>query len=1345
MATEPTAGDRKPSLARVMRNLKDFQRDTVDHVVARMFDDPSLAYRFLVADEVGLGKTLVARGVIASAIDRLWDTVDRIDIVYICSNADIARQNLERLRFAEAGSAQLASRITLLPATLKNLRGRKLNIVSFTPGTSFDLGSSMGLAEERVLLYFLLCDAGWFRAGGPARRMMQGNSGADAFRARIRGYDRRGIDEGLRHEFVEALSRAALRPSSSVEPGELPTLKERFVRQYEQFSRSRKARVDLPYELRAANGRIIAELRMLLAETCLTALEPDVIVLDEFQRFKHLLDESDSPLSRLAHRMFNYQDASTKARVLLLSATPYKMYTVANDHEGDDHYGDFLRTVRFLYNDPEATARFETVLAAYRRAVTGVAVGGIDRLTMLKNELQAMLRSIMVRTERLAASHDRNGMLRESDAMRASITPGDVRSYAGLRRVARELGADDTIEFWKSAPYLLNFMEGYGLKNDFEAMPSGSPERALVAGHLAAAPEALLPWDAVQRYERIDPGNARLRSLIAATLDRGAWRLAWIPASMPYYAPDGAFAEAGVDGFTKHLIFSSWRVVPKAVAALLSYEAERRMMAGWDAPLLNTVEARRTLRGPLRFRRDDLQNGMMTMALMYPAAVLASVCDPLDGTREAMTEAVPQLSRDAMLGRIRSRVEGLLEMIRDTTNASPAVSDDDEDDRRWYWAAPLLLDRAAYGDALVEWFADDSLATAWAGDVFEADEEPGLRTDAVEGHDDGDEPDAAADARPAERAQEGTAWRAHITEARRLLAGEVTLGKPPADLADVIALLAMAAPGIAALRSLSRLAEPTMRRESRQGPRGVSGESWPERMVDPAIRTAAARVGWSFRSLFNAPELVALLHGAHGDRPYWRRVLEYCADGNLQSMLDEYAHNLEGACGLTDRPANERAARIGAAMQSALALRTATIRADEIAVTDQGLQASVHRRMRMHFALRFGDERGEREESGARKRNVQEAFNSPFWPFVLASTSVGQEGLDFHPYCHAVVHWNLPSNPVDLEQREGRVHRFKGHAVRRNVAAAYGSAMLAPGDHHGDPWHEMFARAEADRDETLGDLVPYWVYPGPSAIERHVPATPHSRDLERLERLRRTLTLYRMVFGQPRQDDLLAYLVERVPEEEHAALFEALRIDISPRRTTNEWATLADDLDDADTVRAEVDTGFASDPRTEPLPDAASGGAGNGGRERDISEFSITDLVCEIRGVFAAAGELAADDVPIAVARALGFRRTGPRIRDVVMSALNAAVRRGVVINTGGAYAMDCRAIVDYPDELLVKYLYAAIGRAWVDREDAIRSAARYLGFRRTGATITSEFERLIRRGLRRGDLRKDGGMIRRA
>src|SRR5262245_26296468 len=82
--------------------------------------------------------------------------------------------------------------------------------------------------------------------------------------------------------------------------------------------------------------------------------------------------------------------------------------------------------------------------------------------------------------------------------------------------------------------------------------------------------------------------------------------------------------------------------------------------------------------------------------------------------------------------------------------------------------------------------------------------------------------------------------------------------------------------------------------------------------------------------------------------------------------------------------------------------------------------------------MRFGDQEAEDSTEPTRSDQVRAAFNSPFWPFVLATTSLGQEGLAFHTYCHAAVHWNLPSNPVDLEQREGRVHRYKGHALRRN-------------------------------------------------------------------------------------------------------------------------------------------------------------------------------------------------------------------------------------------------------------------------------------------------------------------------
>jgi len=41
-----------------LKGLKDFQGRTVDYVFDRMYGDSKPARRFLIADEVGLGKTL---------------------------------------------------------------------------------------------------------------------------------------------------------------------------------------------------------------------------------------------------------------------------------------------------------------------------------------------------------------------------------------------------------------------------------------------------------------------------------------------------------------------------------------------------------------------------------------------------------------------------------------------------------------------------------------------------------------------------------------------------------------------------------------------------------------------------------------------------------------------------------------------------------------------------------------------------------------------------------------------------------------------------------------------------------------------------------------------------------------------------------------------------------------------------------------------------------------------------------------------------------------------------------------------------------------------------------------
>jgi hypothetical protein len=132
-----------------------------------------------------------------------------------------------------------------------------------------------------------------------------------------------------------------------------------------------------------------------------------------------------------------------------------------------------------------------------------------------------------------------------------------------------------------------------------------------------------------------------------------------------------------------------------------------------------------------------------------------------------------------------------------------------------------------------------------------------------------------------------------------------------------------------------------------------------------------------------------------------------------------------------------------------------------------------------------------------------------------------------------------------LEQREGRVHRYKGHAVRKNLAKSLGSsAAIVDGS---DPWEEIFEMARGFRANG-SDIVPYWVYQidGGAHIERHVPALPLSIESEHLSALKRSLVVYRMVFGQSRQEDLMKYLLDHVAESDIKRISEEMRITLEP-------------------------------------------------------------------------------------------------------------------------------------------------------------------------------------------------------
>jgi len=1118
----------RPDVGGVLARLKGFQRATVKHAFERLYLAPDSTRRFLVADEVGLGKTLVARGVVARAIDHLWETIDRIDVVYICSNSQIARQNVNRLRLDPEDGFVTARRLTLLPTVVRNLRQNKVNYLALTPGTSFDLRSSLGRAEERVLLYWLLQSV-WPREGAGPKNLFQGNvQDPHDWRRRLEVFRRdREIDPALAEAFGERLRRADLEGEG---------LEAEYRRLCDGF---RTYRETVPRAEWAALSRLVGRFRSLLAETCIDALEPDLVILDEFQRFKTILD-GDDDTAELARRLFTYSDETADVRLLLLSATPYKMYTLRHEEEEDDHYRDFLRTVEFLDPRLGEDGSFRDLLAAYRRELFRLE-DGTDGLRAVKRRIEGELRRLMSRTERLRESADEGGMLREVPADGVTLAPAEVEDFVDLTRVGEALGQPHVIDYWKSAPYLLSFMDDYALKRELAARieagrtdgsdgSGGDGDRGGGDGErangreangeamrlLAERPRLLLSWPEIEAYAALDPRNARLRSLLG-WLDRtGAWKLLWLPPSLPYHEPASPFDRPAAAGLSKRLVFSTWTVVPKTLASLVSYHVERLAVGADEEAPRNTAEARRRRRPLLRMAQSQGRlTGMPVLAILYPSPVLAALGDPLDppdpvdpvdpvrAARQLASsgDAGSRRTLSTVLDVIESRLAGPLARL----SAEHASEESEREDEAWYWAAPLLLDVQEHGQEAADWLRRADAATRWAGE---------------------------------EDDDEDSRWADHVAQAVDLVDGRLPLGRPPENLGRVLAEMALAGPAVCALRALSRS----------YGGRAA--------LAEPAARDAAGRIAWGMRALFNTPESMAIVRAGRRDaeRPYWRQVLAYAAAGQLQAVLDEYVHTLHDLEGLFDSPPERAWSALAERVDEALTLRTGTPSVDEIRPDGEGQRLAIERRhLRNHFAIRFGAQETFDGRAGAREDQVRTAFNSPFWPFVLATTSVGQEGLDFHAYCHAVVHWNLPSNPVDLEQREGRVHRYKGHAVRKNVAATFGDEVLrrsGSADSRADPWQDLFELARARTAGSDHGLVPYWLFPleDGAFVERHVPALPLSRETRQLEALKRSLAVYRMVFGQPRQDDLLAYLLDRLTDDQIEEIGPLLRIDLAPRR-----------------------------------------------------------------------------------------------------------------------------------------------------------------------------------------------------
>ena len=362
--------------------LKPFQRATVEHAFRRLYTDPDHATHFLVGDEVGLGKTLVAQGVIAKAVEHLGSDrtkkgkpTDRIDVVYLCSSQSIAAQNLKKLlRGLPEGTVneqRLPDRLTLLPLAMDEIEtvkrstsgaskgARRVNFLSLTPGRSFKMGHAMGRQDERIFLYHLLvgCIDGkngfmgdrvrYVHAGRPGERvvrrlarMLRGDVGKND----QEWYKKVAADTPARDAIEQFGTNKRERAEKLLRPGKGKPdteidLYDEFVELAPKYPIRKNAQLekDLKPSLRDA----VKLLRARVARAAVDMLEPDLIVMDEFQRFTDLPRRDDEggkrgDVAELVKALTGFTDGETgePVRMLLLSATPYRQLTL--DADGTD-------------------------------------------------------------------------------------------------------------------------------------------------------------------------------------------------------------------------------------------------------------------------------------------------------------------------------------------------------------------------------------------------------------------------------------------------------------------------------------------------------------------------------------------------------------------------------------------------------------------------------------------------------------------------------------------------------------------------------------------------------------------------------------------------------------------------------------------------------------------------------------------------------------------------------------------------------------------------------------------------------------------------------------------------
>ncbi len=598
-----------------MTPVKPFQEATVEAVL-HAFRAGRRYRRFLVADEVGLGKTIVAQQVIRRMMRRRSKP---FVVFYLCSNLSIAAQNrrklLEVLPLEERDKATChVDRLTLLNTSDDEPDHPTLRLFSLTPDTSFPMRKGRrrdGRQDERALIHALVERTFPWLFEAYKRRVFKRNA-----RQYWGNYYIPRARELARNIALQNAFRTSVRQEFGLGKGE------------HADARVRSLELD---EL-----DLIAHLRNALAASAIEKLKPDLVIFDEFQRFKDVLDsEQDEAAQRVMGRLRG-DDSQAPPALLLLSATPYRLYSRrVEEASGSSHHAEFFELVEFLFGGTSKAKKkrrsceeaFATIESELRRGDPGSEAARTARL-----RAEELLRQVMVRTER--SSHPLGRAEETTRPLESPITAEDLVIFKHMSRCFSDSHRSSAVPYWTSIPLPMQSMGSH-----YVAWKAAID---MQADGVARLDEAMR-----NRYKRpLRWPHPRLRAM-KQLFSPDTAVTPWLTPSNPWWELGGKWKHEGTQP-SKALVFSRFRAVPQAVASILSYDLETSHLRG-ERVAYPDVTKRRLLRA------TDGRHALL--ALFHPSPLLVEKTEPLAAdernrasVRRHLRQQVRQLLRDLDVG-----------------------------------------------------------------------------------------------------------------------------------------------------------------------------------------------------------------------------------------------------------------------------------------------------------------------------------------------------------------------------------------------------------------------------------------------------------------------------------------------------------------------------------------------------------------------------------------------------------------------------------------------------------------------------------------------------------------------